>query len=341
MAITIRDVAAKAGVTKAVVSAVLNERQTTVRVAEETRRRVRQAAQELNYRPNALARGLARKRTDTIGVIPQWPVYLSVWSGFTGEMMQGIARAAIRESYGVYLDFQKVDPEQLVASVTDGRIDGALLWRFPADLMAERLLEQDFPAVMMFGPHDNPDVWYVDCDNRLGGRMATEYLLRLGHTRILHLTGSQGERFLEDRCLGYQDALRAAGVPLRPEWIVDVGWEPDGDSLFAQIKALLDAPDRPTAVFAWYDGAAIKMLQKAREWGMRVPEDLSVIGFDSTAQCLLTTPTLTSIRQPIQEIADLAATMLIQRIRGEEVFQTHHLFAPTLDERGSCMPLHC
>jgi DNA-binding LacI/PurR family transcriptional regulator len=103
----------------------------------------------------------------------------------------------------------------------------------------------------------------------------------------------------------------------------------------AVVSAVLN--ERQTTV---YDGAAIKMLHKAREWGLRVPEDLSVIGFDSTAQCLLTTPTLTSVRQPIHEIADLAATMLIQRIRGEEVFQTRRLFAPTVDERGSCKPFH-
>jgi LacI family transcriptional regulator len=92
-------------------------------------------------------------------------------------------------------------------------------------------------------------------------------------------------------------------------------------------------------VFAWYDGPAIKMLRKAREWGFRVPEDLSVIGFDSTAQCLLTTPALTSIRQPIREMADCAASMLIQRIRGEAVTETRRIFAPTLDERGSCAPI--
>ena len=337
MAVTIREVAAKAGVTKAVVSAVLNERHTTIRVSEETRERIQQAAQELRYRPNAVGRALARKRTDTIGIVPQWTGYLSVWSGFTSEMMQGISAAAIREGYRVLLNFRsEPGPDQEIAAVTDGQIDGALLWRHASDPMAQRLEESGFPAVMMFGPHPDPDIWFVDCDNVLGGRLATELLLGLGHTRILHLTADDNELYVRDRRQGYQDALRDAGIPVRPEWIVNAGWEGSEETVYTRIEALLRAVEGPTAVFAWYDGVAIRLLQKAREWGLRVPEDLSIVGFDSTAQCLLTSPPLTSVHQPIREIADCAATLLIRRLRGETVEETRRLFLPTLDERASC-----
>lgn len=339
MTITIRDVAAKAGVTKAVVSAVLNGRFTTVRVSEETRERVRQAAKELHYRPNALARALKQKRTDAIGIVPQWAGYLSVWSGFTGEMMQGVSATAIREGYGVLLNFRaEAGLEQESAGITDGRIDGALLWRHSADPLAQRLHERKFPAVMMFGSHDDAAIWYVDCDNRLGGRLAMEHLLGLGHTRIAHLTTHSDERYVQDRRAAYQEAMRHAGLAVRPEWIIDVGWEGSPENAFEPLRALLTAPERPTALFAWYDGVAIKVLHKAQEWGLRVPEDLSIIGFDSTAQCLLTTPPLTSVRQPIRDIADCAATLLIQRIRGDAVENPRRLFTPTLDERGSCAP---
>jgi len=339
MATTIRDVAEKAGVTKSVVSAILNGRHSNIRVSEETRQRVRQIALELHYRPNALARGLTRKRTDTIGIVPQWAGFLSVWSGFTSEMMQGVSATAIRESYGVLLNFRaETGPEQESAGIMDGRIDGALLWRSSTDPLAENLQAQGFPAVMMFGVHDNPDIWYVDCDNVLGGRRATEHLLGLGHTRILHLSAESTERYVHDRLAGYKQALLSAGLPVRPEWIVNMRWEGDDERAYEQIRALLDAPEPPTAIFAWYDGVAIKMLQKAQEWGLRLPDDLSIIGFDSTAQCLLTSPPLTSIRQPIREIADCAADILVRRIRGEAVEETHRLFTPTLDERGSCAP---
>ena len=337
MAVTIREVAAKAGVTKAVVSAVLNERHTTIRVSQQTRERIQQAAKELHYRPNAVGRALARKRTDTIGIVPQWTGYLSVWSGFTSEMMQGISAAAIREGYRVLLNFRNEPSlDQEIAAITDGQIDGALLWRNAADPMAQRLEESGFAAVTMFGPHPDPGIWFVDCDNVVGGRLATELLLGLGHTRILHLTANPDEAYVRDRCRGYQEALLDAGIPLRPDWIIDVGWEGSEDSVYTRIEALLRTPEGPTAVFAWYDGVAIRLLQKARDWGIRVPEDLSVVGFDSTAQCLLTFPPLTSVRQPIREIADCATTLLIQRLRGETVAETRRLFTPTLEERGSC-----
>jgi DNA-binding LacI/PurR family transcriptional regulator len=345
VAVTIRDVARKAGVAKSVVSTVLSGRLTTTRVSEETRQRVYDAARELHYSPNALARGLARKRSDTFGIIPLWSGCLSVWSGFVSEMMQGVTVAAERERYGMLLNFMNVDYDEdeetaarQVAEITDGRIDGALLWRLPTDPLAQRLYERGFPVVMMFGSHNILDIPSADCDNVLGGRLATEYLLELGHTRILHLTGNQRERYVRDRIAGYEHALQNAGLPIRPEWIVDVGWEQSVDAPYTHVRRLLTGRERPTAVFAWYDGVACRMLQKAAEWGIRVPQELSIIGFDSTAQYAFTSPPLTSMRQPIQEIADCAATMLIRRIRGEPLESAHRLFIPSLNIRGSCAP---
>ncbi|HLK60610.1 MAG TPA: LacI family DNA-binding transcriptional regulator [Chthonomonadaceae bacterium] len=345
MAVTIRQVAARAGVTKGVVSTVLSGRQTTTRVSEETRQRVLKAAAELHYRPNAMAKGLARKRADTLGIIPQWSGYLSAWSGFVSEMMQGITAAALREHYGVLLNFlaaeynpEEESLEQQVADVMDGRLDGALLWRPPGDPLAQHLHESAFPIVMMFGSHDNPDIASVDCDNLLGGRLATEYLLSLGHTRILHLTANARENYVRERCLGYQQALSNAGIPVRPEWIVDVGWEKSGDETYERLKPLFEGDGRATAVFAWYDGVAFRMLEKAREWGLNVPQQLSMVGFDGTAQYAYTAPPLTSVYQPIKEIADCAATLLIQQIRGESVEEIHRIFPPILEERRSCAP---
>lgn len=339
MAVTIRDVAERAGVAKSVVSTVLNGRETsTTRVSEETSRRVRQAALDLHYRPNALARGLAQKRTDILGIVPLWAGYLSVWSGFVSEMMQGVAATALRERYSVLLSFEQHENlEQQVSSITDGRIDGALLWRPPSDPLAQRLQEVGFPVVMMFGHHENRAIWSVDCDNFTGGRLATEYLISLGHSRILHLTGDPRHSYVRDRRLGYEQTMESAGLPVRPEWILNVGWELSGEEAYDHVRRQLARPERPTAVFAWYDGVALQVLRKASEWGLRVPDDFSIIGFDSTTECAYTSPPLTSVRQPIEAIAACAATMLIQKIRGESIEQVHHVFSPTLDVRASCL----
>ncbi|MCA1595955.1 MAG: substrate-binding domain-containing protein, partial [Chloroflexi bacterium] len=123
------------------------------------------------------------------------------------------------------------------------------------------------------------------------------------------------------------------------ERIVNVGWELSDEKCKAQLEELLCSSRGPCAVFAWYDEVAIKLLQAAREWGLKSPEDLSVVGFDSTQQCELTSPRLTSVRQPIREMADCATTMLIRRINGEPVEEIHHVFKPTLDVRDSCAPV--
>jgi DNA-binding LacI/PurR family transcriptional regulator len=339
VAVTIRDVARRAGVSKAAVSYVLNGRTTSVKITRETQERIYAAARELDYHPNALARGLARRRMDTMVLIPQEATYLSVWSGFTSEMMQGISEAALSTNYDVTLHL-KEEPslDEEVAAATDGRADGALLWRYRDDPLAERLIERGFPIVSMFDRGDHPDLWYVDCDNVLGGRLATEYLLELGHRDILHLSRDTRSGNALDRLRGYTRALTAHGLPVRPDRIVDVGWEFGDDAPYRRVAAMLCGPSRPTAVFCWYDGVALRILRMVRELGLRVPEDISILGFDSTILCEHTDPPLTSVRQPVREMAACAVTLLAKRLNREPVEEPRKLFVPVLDIRSSCAP---
>src|SRR5579872_7376801 len=139
---TIRDVAERAGVSKAAVSYVLNGRETSVKIAEPTRQRIREAARDLNYHPNALARGLAHRRTDTIALVMQYARIFTGWSGFTNEMMRGACEAAVQEGYDLVLHTkEQPDPERDVAALTDGRADGALLLRDVDDPVTEMLVQ--------------------------------------------------------------------------------------------------------------------------------------------------------------------------------------------------------
>lgn len=333
---TIQDVARRAGVSKATVSYVLNGRETSVRITEATRERVYAAVRALNYHPNANARALNHKRTDAIALVMQYARMFSGWSGFTNEMMRGASEAAFRSGYDLMLQTrEKPGLEQEVATLTDGRVDGALLLRDVDDRLADTLLARGFPCVLMFSRSDNPDQWLVDCDDVLGGRMATEYLLRLGHRRILHLAGARRSAAAQDRRRGYEQALCDAGIEPRAELCVEITF---AGADYGPVADLLQAPDRPTAVFAWSDETAVRLMTLARGLGLRVPEDLSVVGFDSTDFCDHTDPPLTSLRQPVREMAALALEMLVQQIRGEEVAQTRRYFTPVLDERCSCMP---
>lgn len=337
MPVTLRQVAQHAGVSEAAASCVLNRRFTSTRVSDATKERVLAAALELGYHPNAVARALARQRAEAIYLIPPDAWCFPALSRFTAEMLQGISIAAHKTSYDLMLRLNPNDDvKQEEEAITNGRVDGALLSRHRDDPLVKRLVRCGFPIVLLFCRSDDPDVWYVDCDNVQGGRLAVEYLLSLGHRRILHLTTTSDSGDAEDRLQGYREALIAQGLRRSAAQIVSVSWEPWKEEEVAQVCALLQARDRPTAVFAWNDKAALYLMQQARLCGLRIPEDLSIIGFDSTDLCDLSEPPLTSIRQPIREMAAEGLAMLIQRIEGEQPVRVQQLFPPTLDKRASC-----
>jgi LacI family transcriptional regulator len=345
VSVTMREVAERAGVSKATVSYVLNGRDVAMRIPDETRERVLCAVRELGYYPNALARSLSNKGTHTIAVVMQYSTLFSGWSGFTNELMHGVTDAAVAEGYNVMLQTRQperhwqggeMDPvEAEVATLTDGRVDGALLLRDVDDPLAAALRRREFPAVLMFTSSGAPDQWSIDCDNLQGGICATEHLLSLGHRRILHLSGSPRSGPARERALGYRTALEQAGVPVRPEWMVEAV-SPRVDLEPAIQLFRLPAEQRPTAIFAWSDDVAIKMMGMLRQEGVRLPQDVAIIGFDSTALCDHTDPPLTSIRQPIYAMAAQALTLLTQRMRGEILEETHIRVAPSLVIRQSC-----
>lgn len=345
MATTIRDVAKRAGVSKATVSYVLNGYAASRRIPDETKKRVLDAAAELSYHPNALARGLAHRYTDTVAVVMQYPAVFSGWSGFINEVMHGITDAAVELGYDVLLHTKRpeaslqADSTDLVAAeyatLTDRRVDGALLLRDVDDPLAVKLLERRFPNVLMFTTGYHPDQWFVDCDNIAGTLLAMEHLLALGHRRILHLAGPPHSGTARDRRQGYCRALEEAGILPQPAWIVEVTY-PGAD--FGPAVDLFDAPpgQRPTAIFAWSDDVAIRMMRALRAKGLRIPEDVAVIGFDSTALCDHTDPPLTSVRQPIYDMAVQAFNLLTKRIAGNTVLQPQILVPPELVIRSSC-----
>jgi LacI family transcriptional regulator len=338
-----KDVAARAGVSKAAVSYVLNGQAAQAKIPAATAERIRAIAREMQYRPNALARGLAGKRTGAIRVVLQYAQWFSVWSGFTSEMMRGLAAAAYQEDFELVLNTRRSAQESHegeLAHILDGRTDGAVLMRNYNDPLLTQLSERDFPFVLMFSHTDDDRVMTVDCDNILGGRLATDYLLDLGHTRLLHVAGGQedsspGAR----RRQGFEEALRARGITPRPDWIMEA-WQMSDPTAFAPLVAALRLPsqERPTAVFAWYDGVALRVMEIVREFGLRIPEDLSLIGFDGTEMGTYTSPPLTTVRQPIFEIASEAVVQVARRLRGEPIDEPRTLFAPELLPRASCRP---
>jgi len=331
---TIEDVAKRAGVGKVTVSYVLNGHAAVARISEGTQLRIRAAAAELNYRPNALARMLSTKRTNILAVVFQRGSHFAGWSGFSSEVMRGVNTAAVEMGYDLLLHTRDLPHDEEADALSDGRIDGALLLRDEGDPLVTNLKEREVPCVQFFcrGQADAP---FVDADNYSGGRMATRHLIELGHRRIAMIRGPQRSNSSNDRFVGYRDALESAGIGVAPERVVSI---PSPWSDVEPFFRLMNAKDRPSAVFCWSDEVALACLPVLRELGLRVPEDVSLIGFDSLTSCDQSVPALTSVRQPIFEMAGQATRLLGQLVAKEPVEQTQILVPLTLDIRRSTAP---
>lgn len=327
MAATIYDVATRAGVSISTVSLALNS---PARVREETLRRVLAAADELEFVPKTEAVVRARRRLRRIGVMAPFTSYLSF-----GQRLNGVLRALRRESFEVVV----YDQESAANTIPDlasipltNTLDGLLVMSLPIDdESAERILRQKLATVLL--EVQRPGFSSVAIDNAEGGRLAAELFLRRGHTRCAYLAeAAKVPNVLlgvGSRLDAYRDTLAAAGHPLPDNRVVEV---PHGiDAARQATHALLDVADPPTAVFAYDDVLAGGVLKAARERGLRVPEQLAVIGFDDgdIAEHL----GLTTIRQPLEESGEIAAQTLVARLSGPRRSLQHVSLKITLVER--------
>jgi LacI family transcriptional regulator, galactose operon repressor len=333
---TINDVARVAGVSKVTVSYVLNGHSTRVRISDATRERVLEASKELGYTPNAVARMMVTKKCSMLGVVFQHAQYFSVWSAFTNEVMLGICQGAVSLGYDLMLHTGSINDSRSEAdSLNDGRVDGVLILRDKDDETLTELLRRSLPTVLFFTKSDDPKTWYVDVDNRAGGRIATEHLAELGHRRIGMICGTYSSTASNERLEGYRQVMSEKGIPVEEDLILSA---PVIENAEADIDRYLLSPSRPSGVVCWTDDSAIYVLRAAAKLGIKVPEELSVVGFDSLPRCEHTVPPLTSVRQPVQEIARNATEILIARCNHEKPEKTQILLPVELDVRESTAP---
>jgi LacI family transcriptional regulator len=330
---TITDVAKKAGVGKGTVSYVLNGQSRTARISEETAQRVMAAAGELNYRPNALARMLVSQRTDILAVVFQRGYFFTSWSSFTAEVMKGVSTAAVELGYDLMLHTKDVPREEEASVLADGRVDGALILRDENDSTVADLTLNRFPSVRFFS-RSNDSTPYVDADNESGGVMATRHLIELGHRRIAMVHGPKHSTSSNDRVTGFRKAMEEAGLEVDAMLLLEM----PGDDSEQKFKAMMTSPCAPTAIFAWSDDVAINCMSYLRDLNISIPSEVSVIGFDSLDIANHSVPPLTSVRQPIFEMAKTATQLLVAIIRNQELDHRQILFPLELDLRGSTAP---
>ena len=327
---TIRDVANRAGVSHQTVSRVINNSE---RVNPETRLLVEAAIAELGYQPNAIARFMAQGRTHTLACIsPNLTDYT------LASLIEGAESEARRQGYFV-ISASAPDANtvaQLVQQLVDSQRTEGLLAINPYIDDRFKVLPPDVPTMLIGAVARDPKHGSVALDEELAGRQATEYLLGLGHRRIAHITGPLVEDCSKERLQGHHLALQAAGISPDPSLVIEGDWSAtSGDEA---VRKWLEAGTTFTALFAQNDRMAVGAIRALREAGLRVPGDVSVMGFDDMPLASYFDPALTTVRQDIFNIGREAARHLIWSIENPTQPPHNLRFQAELIIRNSTIP---
>src|SRR6185437_2650347 len=310
MATSIKDIARIAGVSHSTVSRALRK---SPLIPPETARRIQTIADELGYRASAVARSLVTRKTEAIGV-----VVTSIADPFNGEVVAGIEEVANQNGYSVILATSQTDPQRemaVVRSFHERRVDGIVVASSRVGaLYLPTLAEMQIPIVLLNNQHPSEFVYSVSIDNIDGARQAAKHLIGLGHTAIAYIGDETGLESDVERLKGFQDAMTAAHLEIRPEFIL----RGDGKSEAAARRAfdLLALEDRPTAIFCYNDMSALGALNAAAQLKVGVPEQLSVVGFDDLFFAGLMQPSLTTLHQPKRDLGRRAMALLVDLLNG-------------------------
>jgi len=330
---TIKDVAQLAGVSTTTVSHVLNK---TRFVAEATREKVTEAAKQLNYAPSAAARSLKVKTTKSLGMI-----VTTTLNPFYAEVVSEVEKACYLAGYNLILcntDSDADKTESYIEMLAQKRVDGMLVTctEYNHDLFLAIIRQRDVPMVVMdWGPTD-AFLDRIQDNSTAGGYRATEYLIKQGHKDIAHISGPLDKLSTQQRQEGFTQAMADAGLTVNPEWVIESDYECDGGK--AALRMLMAMDETPTAVFIGNDMMAMGALSAAQQLGVKIPEQLSVIGYDNIIFSEHFCPPLTTVNQPKAEMAKLAVKTLLDRLETPRDVGNTEMLEPDLVIRESVAP---
>lgn len=336
MAVTIKDVAALAGVSPSTVSRTCKNNPS---ISEETKERVRKAMAELGYEPNFQASNLASQNSRTIGIILPASAKEVYENSFYLEAIQGISHYCNGRQYMTTIVTGQDETEILnaVRSMSrSGKVDGfIILYSKKEDPVIDYLFNEGLLYILIgkATQYTNQTI-YIDNDNLLAGREAAEYLYQLGHRRIAYLGSDSSLMFSADRKAGYQLALASHQLPVRPEYCVEVKNVSENNE--EVIRGLLMQKDRPTAILVSDDILAVSLERVCLENHLAIPEDLSIISFNNSLFARLTSPQLTSIDIGAGQLGSEAASQIINHIENPNLLATKIIVPHHLIERDSC-----
>jgi LacI family transcriptional regulator len=336
MATTIKEVAKLAGVSIATVSRVLNNVEP---VDERTKQIVRNAARDLHYVPNALGRGLSRRRSDAIGLLLP-----DLFGEFFSEVIRGCDQTAQQHHYHLVVSSSHSNKSEIEAAIRTmrGRVDGLIIMspHIDAQIMADTLPET-LPVVLLNCSVEGSAFDSLTLDNYGGAYAMTRHLLDHGHRRIAFIRGTANNGDAETRMRGYRNALADGGGEQDP------ALEVEGDfseaSGYRAVQVILGMQSRPTAVFACNDSEAIGALGALRDAGVRIPDDIALAGFDDIPIASYLSPRLTSVRVDIVHLGAVAVERLIEAVRLRNRHTRQQTVLPThlsIRESCGCRPAH-
>ncbi|CEK15158.1 LacI family DNA-binding transcriptional regulator [Chthonomonas calidirosea] len=341
MGVTIRELAEASGVAPSTVSYVINNGPR--RISARTRARVEEAMRRLNYTPNALARGLVQKRIHTIGVVFTHYDHL-VPNLYFMTVLQGILGATMERNQNVLLftDNLECDVTKNLMRWCDGRCDGLVIVALPHNpTVIDELLAREVPFVLVNYMTDRKDVTCIDVDNVSAARRAVNYLIEMGHKKIAIFCGHDSTDSTHERLTGYRQALMEAGLPICEKWIFPGKYFEEFGYHQAERLLALPQAERPTAVFCSNDELAIGALKAFAEHGVKVPEEISLIGFDDIITASTIQPPLTTMRQPLVEIGARATELLLEQIEHKRAPGIKELMPTELVIRGTVAEPPC
>jgi len=307
---SIKDIARLANVSHSTVSRALSG---STLISPETTDRIRRIAEDSGYRPSAAARSLVTSRSATIGV-----VVTTIADPFAAEVVLGIEDAANDHDYSVILANSNADPDRevrVVRSFEERRVDGIIVTSSRVGAVyAEKLSQTQVPIVLLNNQHPSEFIHSVMIDNLPASLQAARHLIELGHRRIAYIGDRFGCQSDTERFSGYRAALDHADLPFLPQFVVHGNGKPEEGA--SAMGTLLRLPEPPTAVFCYNDMTALGAMRFISARGLRVPSDISVVGFDDLFLAQYSAPPLTTVRQPMRDMGRLAMETLMQLLAG-------------------------
>jgi LacI family transcriptional regulator, repressor for deo operon, udp, cdd, tsx, nupC, and nupG len=309
----IQQVAKQAGVSVATVSRVLNGQNT---VSAKTKMKVEETIKKLNYEPSLLGRNLRTSESRLFLILIP-----TISNPFYLEIIKGIEQVAISQNYNILLCETDSNPEKeniYFDLVRKKMADGIISMDPAVNVETLKKLAENYAIIQCSEYEEGTGIPYVTIDNEEASYRAVKHLIQIGHKKIALMNSDEKYLFARQRKMGYKRALEENGITLKNEYIIPtqrLGFENGQQAM----KKILNLHDRPTALFAVSDLLAIGALKEINAAGLHVPNDIAVVGFDKIDFSNMTNPTLTTIAQPMKRMGSVAARMLIEKIKGEEV----------------------